>query len=146
MNRALLMVGGLVVFGAAQTVHAQYMQPQVSPYGNTATTPYINLLQRNVNPAIQYQGIVQPQLQAQTRFGQLQNEITTNRQMYPTIAPPRNSGVADTGYAPARFMQYQQYYFTLPTGRGAGNPYGGSAAAGGAPPAAGTLSATFGRR
>jgi hypothetical protein len=143
MNRLLLTMG--LVFGVAQATQAQYMQPQVSPYGGTATTPYVNLLNRNVNPAIQYQGIVQPQLQAQSNFQYLQSEINA-RPTYPTIAAPRNGGVADTGYAPARFMQYQQYYFTLPTGRSGNYQNGGSAVAGRTPQAAGTMSARFGGR
>jgi hypothetical protein len=99
----------LVVVPAAK---AQMYQPQYGPMtGNTAYTPYVNLLQRNVNPAINYLGIVQPQLQAQATFQQLQNEI--NRTPPGFIGPPRNTGIADTGYAPARYMQYSQYFGTL---------------------------------
>jgi hypothetical protein len=114
-------VAGVVLTIAATVAQAQYVQPQVSPYGNMTYSPYVNLLQSGngtggaFNPAITYMGIVQPQLQAQSNFMQLQNQINLTRAMPNTVAPPRNNGVADTGYAPARFLQYQQYFNTLST-------------------------------
>ena len=74
--------------------------------------PYINLLQPNINPAVTFMGIVQPQLQAQAAFQQMQGQINGARMMPGGVAPPRNGGITDTGYAPARFMQYQQYFGT----------------------------------
>jgi hypothetical protein len=107
-----MLLAGMAVFAAAPSVQAQYYQPQYGPMsGGTAYTPYVNLLQRNVNPAINYLGIVQPQLQAQATFQQLQSEI--NRPTPALMGPPRNTGIADTGYAPARYMQYQQFFNTL---------------------------------
>lgn len=90
---------------------AQMYQPQYGPMTGNSAMSYINLLQPNSNPALTYLGIVQPQLQAQTTFQQLRSEI--NRTPAGFIGPPRNTGVADTGYAPARYMQYSQYFGTL---------------------------------
>lgn len=123
MKRAMVIVASMVVFGSA--ARAQYMPPQVSSYGGQSSMPYVNLMQRNVNPAVTYMGIVQPQLQAQANFQQLQNEINTTRMMSGGVAPPRNTGISDTGQAPARFMQYQQYYNTMATSRRAINPMQG---------------------
>jgi hypothetical protein len=132
-------VAGLVLAMAAGATPAQYVQPQVSPYGNMASTPYVNLLQGGngtngyFNPAVTYMGIVQPQLQAQANFMQLQSQVNMTRMMPGVVAPPRNTGVADTGYAAARFLQYQQYFNTLSAQRNGSNqaapggnmPYGG---------------------
>jgi hypothetical protein len=139
MKRAGMVAGVVLLFAAAGT-QAQYVQPQVSPYGNMAYSPYVNLLQSGnggtgfINPAITYMGIVQPQLQAQATMMQMQSQLNQARLMPGGVAPPRNNGIADTGYAPARFMQYQQYFDTLSFQRrlnnqgmagGNGMPYGG---------------------
>jgi hypothetical protein len=141
MNRACLIAGVLLGCVAVPAVQAQqYLPPQVSPYGNQVYSPYINLLRNSNgrgNPAVNYMGIVQPQMEAQTTFQQLQGQITTGRQTLPGVAPPRNNGVTDTGYSAARFMQYNQYFLSLPNGRGTnagsnrtGTSIGGLGAAG----------------
>ena len=99
------------LFVVVPAAKAQMYQPQYGPMTSNSATPYVNLLQRNVNPAFTYLGIVQPQLQAQATFQQLQSEI--NRTPAGFIGPPRNTGIADTGYSPARYMQYHQYFGTL---------------------------------
>lgn len=112
MKRAMVMAASLVLLASA--ARAQYVPPQLPSYGSgQSSMSYINLVQPNVNPALTYMGIVQPQLQAQSNFQALQNEIVVNRMMPGGIAPPRNSGVSDTGFAPARFMQFQQYFNTM---------------------------------
>ena len=110
MKRVLGLAGVLILMGSA--AHAQYAQPGMPAYGNQSALPYVNLLQPNVNPALTYMGIVQPQLQAQSTFQQLQGQINTARMMPGGVAPPRNIGVADTGYSAARFMQYQHLFNT----------------------------------
>jgi hypothetical protein len=119
MKRALGMTAVVMLFGSV--VHAQYLPPQISSYGGQSSTPYVNLLQRNVNPAVTYMGIVQPQLQAQANFQQLQNEINLTRMMPSGVAPPRNTGISDTGAVPARFMQFHQYYNTMANSRRVSN-------------------------
>jgi hypothetical protein len=117
MKRVLVLAVSLLLVGSA--ARAQYAMPGMPSYGAQSAIPYINLLQPNINPAVTYMGIVQPQLQAQSTFQQLQSQINQTHNMMPGgVAPPRNSGVADTGYAPARYMQYQQFYNTLYNARG----------------------------
>ena len=111
MKRVLVLAVALGLVGSA--ARAQYPVPGMPSYGNQSAMPYVNLLNPNVNPAVTYMGIVQPQLQAQATFQQLQSQINTARMMPGGVAPPRNTGVADTGYAPARFMQYQHYFNTV---------------------------------
>lgn len=110
MNRAAMIASALLL--TAGMAPAQYMQP----YNGQISNPYVNLLggaNGGFNPAVTYMGIVQPQLQAQSNFQQLQNGINLQRMMPGGVAPPRNAGVADTGYTRARFMQYQQYFNTM---------------------------------
>jgi hypothetical protein len=114
MNRVSVVVTVLFVFGAAHGAQAQYLQPETAPYGGQTYVPYLNML-RGGNPAVNYFGLVRPQLQTQATFQQLQSEIT--RPMPAPVAPPRNRGVADTGSAPGRFMQYNQYFNTLSSPR-----------------------------
>jgi hypothetical protein len=113
MNRMIVFAAVIGAFAAVSSAHAQYTPPQMAGYGNQAYSPYVNLLNRNINPAVTYQGIVQPQLQAQANFQQLQNQIDVTRTMPGGIAPPRNTGISDTGSAPARFMQFRQYFNTM---------------------------------
>lgn len=112
MNRVLMVLSLLGGLGVASSVQAQYTPP-ISGYGNIAYTPYINLLNQSMNPAVAYQGIIQPQLQAQARFQNLQTQIDVTRMMPGGVAPPRNTGIADTGTVRARFLQYQQYFGTM---------------------------------
>ena len=128
MKRVVFMAASVVLW--ASTARAQYMPPQMSSYGGQSSMPYVNLLQRNVNPAVTYMGIVQPQLQAQSNFQHLQNEINLTRTMPGGVAPPRNTGISDTGSAPARFMQFHQYYNTMANSRRAINPMQGGVGAG----------------
>ncbi|MGH7173138.1 MAG: hypothetical protein ACRELG_22885, partial [Gemmataceae bacterium] len=119
MKRVLMLVVSVMLIGS--TARAQYMPSGMPSYGNQSAMSYINLLQPNVNPAVSYLGIVQPQLQGQASLQQLQNQINMTRMMPGGVAPPRNGGVTDTGYAPARFMSYQQYYNTIYNSRGQNN-------------------------
>jgi hypothetical protein len=113
MNRVVVVLGVLSVGLAAGSARAQgvYQQPMVGMFGNQAWVPYINLL-RGGNTAVNYFGITRPVIQGQASLQYLQTEV--NRQQFgPTVAPPRNRGVSETGAAPARFMQYNQYFNTL---------------------------------
>lgn len=115
MKRVLLLTASFVLIGSA--AQAQYAPQGMPSYGAQSAMPYLNLLQPNINPTLTYAGIVQPQLQAQSMFQQMQGQINATRMMPGGVAPPRNRGITDTGYAPARFMQYQQYFNTHLNGR-----------------------------
>jgi hypothetical protein len=101
----------LAAFFAGRPAHAQYMPPQVSPYGTNGASPYLNLL-RGGNPAVNYMGLVQPQIQAQQQFGMLQQQQQQlARQYQSVVAPPTNQAQVNTGHQ-TRFMQYNQYFNT----------------------------------
>lgn len=119
MKRAGIVAIALLL--TARMAPAQY----VAPYNGTLANPYVNLLgstNGNFNPAVTYMGIVQPQLQMQAGMQQLQNGMNLGRVMPGGVAPPRNAGIADTGYFRARFLQYQQYFNTLSNRSSVGYP------------------------
>ena len=89
-------------------------------------SPYLNLVGRG-NPAINYLGIVRPQLQAQQQFGQLQQQANANSAGLQTL----NSGLAvgadpnslQTGVV-ARFNNTSPYFNRHPI-TGSGGSVGG---------------------
>jgi hypothetical protein len=117
MNRVGKIAGVLLVCAAAPVAQAQnqYVPPQVSSFSIPVMVPYGNLLRGGTvgfNPLVNYLTSVQPQLQTQAMFQQLQSELVTRTATVP-LTPPRNTGLADTGYSPVRFLSYPQYNFTL---------------------------------
>jgi hypothetical protein len=127
MTRLLAAAAAVVVFATAQAAQAQYVPPRVSPYMNNGVSPYVNLL-RGGNPAVNYYGLVRPELQGQMAIQQLQEQVA--RPQLSVVAPPTNQVQSVTGHT-TRFMQYGQYFNTMAAPHPTGQP---------AP------TATFGRR
>ena len=117
MNGAWRIAGVLLACAAAPAAQAQYqfVPPQVLSVGNPVQNPYGNLLRSgNVgfNPLLNSLSSIQSQLQTQATSQQLQSELVIRTVTVP-VTPPRNTGLADTGYSPVRFLSYPQYNFTL---------------------------------
>jgi hypothetical protein len=95
---------------AGGTAHAQnyYVQPRVSPYSTPGFSPYLNLLHSG-NTAVNYYGLVLPEIRAQASIQQLQEQAA--RQQMTTVAPPTNRAQSETGHV-TRFMQYGQFFNT----------------------------------
>ena len=79
MKRCLASIGAVLALGTI--AHAQ---PQIGSYqppiNNPAFSPYLNLNNRGgTNAAINYFGIVQPQMQMQNAIQQLQGQVTTTQ-------------------------------------------------------------------
>jgi hypothetical protein len=68
----------------------------------------LNLL-RGGNQALNYYGLVLPEIQARSSIEQLQVEVA--RQQATVVAPPTNLAPSDTGHT-TRFLQYGQYFNT----------------------------------
>jgi len=99
---ALLVPSALAQYGAPA------LQRGIPGYNSAPVSPYINLLQRGTNPAINYYGLVRPTINFQNSMLGLQQEITqTNAQVNATdqalLALP------DTGHA-ASFMNTSHYF------------------------------------
>jgi hypothetical protein len=105
-------------------------------------SPYINLLRNNpiglnngTLGALNYYGLVQPQLAFQGQIGNLQQQVATNQQMI-TTGLGATTGVPVTGH-PAYFLTSGGYFLTSLRGPntgfgggGTGYPGGGFAAGG----------------
>jgi hypothetical protein len=139
MIRTLVALVALAVCFAARPVHAQtYVPPQIGPYGTGQMSPFLNML-RPGNPAVNYYGLVTPQIQANQQFGLLQQQTQQlTRVQQSLVAPPTNQAQVVTGHT-TRFMQYGHYFQTTGVGRQGNHPQAGNQQ-GFTPPA------TFGQR
>jgi hypothetical protein len=109
------------------------------PFGGPTVSPYINLLRRDINPAVNYYGSVRPQLQYNTAINSLEQQVTANRI---AVTAAENAAVPQTGH-PITFLNYQRFFLntgvsspfqnvqasaraigsgSLPTGSAAGTP------------------------
>jgi len=87
---------------------------QAPPPYRPPVSPYINLgRQQGLNPAINYYGIIRPQLQFSSSVQQLQQQISTNQQ---GITDLQASALPATGHS-AQFMNYQRFFLTSARGQ-----------------------------
>lgn len=71
----------LLLTVAGGSAHAQgggYVRPYSNPFGTPVFSPYLNLLQRGTNPAINYYGIVRPEIQTNNALRTLQGDVNAN--------------------------------------------------------------------
>jgi len=111
---ALIVLTLALAAGAAQA-QSPVGQPPASPYRYSPpiVSPYLNLLNRG-NPAINYVGIVRPEIQAQQQFQMLQYGLArttaeAEAAVNTTTAAPGQ--LPDTGHATG-FMTYTKYFNT----------------------------------
>jgi hypothetical protein len=120
MTRKLVALAAVLALCAGPTAQAQtYVPPQVSPY-QTGFAPYLNLL-RGGNQAINYYGLVRPEIQGMNAIGQLQQQVA--RTTTSVVGQPTNRPEVETGHV-TRFMQYSQYFNTFRQQPGAAAPGG----------------------
>jgi hypothetical protein len=122
-----LSLGFILISGRAS---AQFYQPPpTSPFQRSPVSPYLNLF-RGGNPAVNYYGLVRPQVDTQNALQRLQQQQNLNL----TLPATADASLFITGH-PARFMNYSHYYYnnigtqTPVSGLrvGAGVPYAGYA-------------------
>src|SRR4051794_40768327 len=108
------LVLGVVSTLAPLPAEAQIRLPPgsgINPASRPPVSPYINLLRRDVNPAISYFGIVRPELAAQNSIQQLnQQQNYLNNQMQQEQAAA-GAGLPPTGHASGFFTQ-SRYFMT----------------------------------
>jgi hypothetical protein len=131
MNRTTLALAALLVALAARPAHAQVLgsyAPFTNPYARPPLSPYLNLNRGGI-PAVNYYGLVRPQLQTE-RFIQ-QQEILAGQ----TAIAGSETVLYATGH-PTRFLNYSQYFLSM----GGGGVVGGGfqTVTGGATATAGT--------
>jgi hypothetical protein len=116
---ALIALTLALAAGAAQA-QSPVGQPPALPYRYSApvVSPYLNLLNRG-NPAINYYGIVRPQVQANQQIQMLQYGLarTTAEEEAANATTAAPGQPPETGHVTG-FMTYQKYFNTFaPRGR-----------------------------
>jgi hypothetical protein len=104
-QQAIATVGALVLLASPAWAQGPYVQPG-NPFYRPPFSPYLNLTLPG-SPAVNYYGLIRPQLQQQTAIQQLQTEVLTpdltGTQGYGT------SAVLITGHASA-FQNHWGYF------------------------------------
>ena len=120
MRRLLLAACCLGTVGTSAQAQYPYSQPLTAPYQRPVVSPYINLLRPGAPPAINYFGVVRPEVQLYNSANLLQQQITANRQAV-TGLEEQQAAPLTTGH-PIYFLNYQRYFLNF----GAAAPGGGS--------------------
>jgi hypothetical protein len=111
-------------------LHAQlgpYVQPQTyNPYARPTISPYLNMVRPGTNPALNYYGLVRPQIQTSRALQAFQQELLP---VAGGLAPAVEqagavSNLPTTGHKTS-FYNYSTY-FPSATGNSAGGTLGGT--------------------
>ncbi len=116
-------IAGILFLTSINSLSAQ-PQPGVGPVRAPSFSPYLNLVNRGNNPAINYFGIIRPgqQLQQQTRL--LQQQLNqTNQNLSSGLGGINNTLITGRG---ATFGYYSHYYNNSPASVGGLTGGGGS--------------------
>src|SRR5262249_5946387 len=134
MKRTLTSAALFVVALVATPAHAQYpLGPATGPGYNPPVSPYLNLVRRGTDPAINYFGLVRPEIAFQRSISSLQQQVNTVGAM--TAADAQANYQLATGH-PIVFNNYSHYFGGSLTGAaGPRPPVGGRAAGPTIPPA-----------
>jgi hypothetical protein len=142
MNRLLWSLFSFVLIASLGTGSAHAQLPGQRP----AVSPYLNLLRRGSDPAVNYYDLVRTQIDVRSSITQLQQQVTTNQQSIATQEATASALV--TGHT-SRFLNLSGYFMrvggTTPGTGGApavgavrlGGAVPGGAVPGGAVPGAG---------
>jgi hypothetical protein len=123
MKRMLIAAVAAIALGTG-TARAQvpYSQPQLgNPYQRPTISPYLNMLRPGVNPALNYYGLVRPQVQTTRTLQTFQQELQT---VAGALAPTTELGMQPnnlptTGHR-TTFYNYGTYF----PGAAGGSPGG----------------------
>ena len=115
MNRYMGVLSAAVVCVLAsggQQVHGQvpFQRPTLGPVNTPAFSPYLNLNRFGSSPALNYYGIVRPQLDAYAATQNLQQQITTNSQTLSGAGSATD--LPATGHS-IRFLNTSRYFLNF---------------------------------
>src|SRR5438105_12014357 len=126
MNRFLAGIVATLTLAASLKAQPQigtYNQPVVNP--RPVISPYLNLNHGGAPPAINYYGIVRPQIENHQAIQNLQQQVQTTQGMIQNQAAPlANDEMAPTGRNVGGYLNYS-HCFPLYS-RGAGGAAGGA--------------------
>ena len=104
---AAALVGVCVV---AETANAQPQPGVIAIPSRPAFSPYLNLLRAGSPAAINYYGIVQPQIQARNAIQNLQSSVQNNQQAIGNLQNGMDE-LPSTGHQ-SMFLNHQSYFMT----------------------------------
>jgi hypothetical protein len=115
---------GLLLFLLPGPAFGQYYPGSVGsayrnqgiPFQRPPVSPYLNLFNGGTNPAINYFGIIRPQIEFRNSIQQLQQQIAMGEQSTGELAT--TLGMVTTGH-PSFFMSHRKYFQNLGTGAAA---------------------------
>ena len=106
---ALFALSVLTVAGTAEQARAQYSQPQrLGPVFRPPVSPYLNLLRRGSDPAVNYYGIVRPEIEFRSGLQNLQQQVNTVGQ--DVTAQDQALGLLPATGHPVQFFNYSHYF------------------------------------
>jgi hypothetical protein len=113
---ALILAVPAGAYAQGQSAPSYYTPPVVRPSLQQPTfrppvSPYLNLLNGGSNPAINYYGIVRPELRFQTQSQQLSQQLRRLEGEVEEVEARRPQRPADAAAGPPRyFFNYSHYY------------------------------------
>jgi hypothetical protein len=116
---------GLATSAAAQAPYQPRLFAPVQPQTRPTYSPYLNLA-RPGNAAVNYYGLVRPELEFRAAIGSMRQQLGTLAQE--VAAPEEPLTMPATGH-PVQFLNYSRYFMNLGAGRpgqpaAAGRPAG----------------------
>jgi len=114
MTRWLCLIVASAGFLVGNPAWAQgpYVRPQPNPnnpYGQPVFSPYLNLGRSGSNPAVDYYGIVRPQVEFASSLQQLQSQELFNYATLSAGQTGNQQGPLPTGIR-AQYMNYSHFY------------------------------------
>lgn len=106
---SLFALVALIACGPAEQARAQYYQPsRLGPVYRPPVSPYLNLLRRGSDPAVNYYGIVRPEIEFRSGLQNLQQQVSAVDQQV-TAQDQALGALPETGH-PVQFFNYSHYY------------------------------------
>jgi hypothetical protein len=111
----LLVVAVAALACAAGRSSAQPPLPGVLAPPRPTFSPYLNLTNRNMDPAVSYYGIIRPQIAAAGAIRSLQQQVASSTQPMAGAQPAVDPGLPLTGQ-PTYFLNNGGYFLNSRTG------------------------------
>lgn len=106
---AVAVFAALLWFGSGSDAQAQVGSPPARP----TASPYLNLLRPGASPAVNYYGLVRPEMNNRQNLQSLQSATAANQR---TIGDLQNGGELSATGVPTQFLNHGSYFLNQGTG------------------------------